>query len=95
VPCRSSAVGGSVSELRARKALRLTSLAGEIPCRLLEDVILEFRAENNHEASVELENLVVPTRELWTPSLLGRDFLIKSGWRFSYQPRRAVCELEG
>ena len=84
-------LGGSLADLRPTKALQLSSLSGKIPCRLLEAIVLEF--EGDGEGALELERVFVPTRELWAPSLFGRDFLRQSGWEFRYNPARGECEL--
>ncbi len=87
-------LGGKVTDLRPAKAIRLTSLTTEVPCRLLEGVVLDFHGGGSEEVHLELDHIPVPTEELWAPSLLGRDFLRASGWSLRYQPSQAVCEFE-
>ena len=84
-------LGGDLSDLRPTKAEKLTSLSGDIPCRLFEAVLLDFSGDGG--ATVEMDHIFVPAEELWAPSLLGRDFLRASGWQLCYQPSDAKCEL--
>lgn len=86
-------LGGKVTDLRPTKAIRLTSLTTQVPCRLLEGAVLDFRGEEKQEVHLEFDHIAVPTAELWAPSMLGRDFLRISGWILRYQPSRGVCEL--
>ena len=84
-------LGGHLSDIRPTRAVKLTSLSGDIPCHLFGGVLLDFSGDG--EATVEMDHVFVPTRELWAPSLLGRDFLRASGWQLCYQPSAAKCEL--
>lgn len=84
-------LGGDLDDLRPTN-LRLTHLRGnQIPCRLFEAPILGFGTDG--QVSVELKQIVVPEEELWAPSLLGLDFLWKSGWEFRYDYAQSICEL--